>query len=198
VYAPASAQGSRDLQLDFIGNEVVDSGQFRMLNFDPSQPVHNLNLSGNRFWDSTAAINTVNDATIIGNRWYGSDGGELSEFLTTGNFGENVTLADNLATVKPALGDATLDGLVDREDVVRFASNYGRIHGANWSRGDFDFDGRVTLADLAILRNGLVRPASAAANLSVPEPSGLLLLGMGLANVAGWLLRRGLRRSSGS
>jgi hypothetical protein len=184
VVSRTGAVGSRNLQLDFIGNEIVDSGIFRMIKFD--RPVLGLNLVDNRFWESTAAIETVGDAAIVGNRWYGSDGGTLSDYLTTDNLGPNATIVDNVASALPRPGDANLDGLVNRADAARFVADFGRRIGGNWTRGDFNLDGAVTIADLAILQAGLSPSVAGSAHApinAVPEPSGLILLAAGISVV---------------
>jgi hypothetical protein len=49
-------------------------------------------------------------------------------------------------------GDANLDGFVNRRDLAVVAKNLGRFNGAAWTDGDFNADGRVGLAVLAILQ----------------------------------------------
>jgi hypothetical protein len=81
-------------------------------------------------------------------------------------------------------GDATLDGAVNFEDLVRLAQNYNAD--GDWAQGDFNYDGVVNFADLvklaqsynAALPSAEVPGASAsfsddlaAAFASVPEPS---------------------------
>ncbi|MBN1590654.1 MAG: PEP-CTERM sorting domain-containing protein [Pirellulales bacterium] len=48
-------------------------------------------------------------------------------------------------------GDANGDGLVDENDIVIVACNWGMYGGASWESGDFDGDGMVGLADASIL-----------------------------------------------
>jgi hypothetical protein len=92
------------------------------------------------------------------------------------------------------LGDATLDGAVDFQDLVKLAQNYGAGSStASWSTGDFTYDGRIDFADLVQLAqnyDGSIGasdlPATSAkfeadltrAFASVPEPAGLSLLGV--------------------
>jgi autotransporter-associated beta strand protein len=105
------------------------------------------------------------------------------------------------------LGDATLDGKVDFNDLVKLAQNYNTT-GRTWNGGDFTYDGSTDFNDLVKLAQNYntALPAAAAipgapanfdqdlarAFAQVPEPGGLGV--MGLAFTA--LLRR--RRSSRS
>jgi hypothetical protein len=70
-------------------------------------------------------------------------------------------------------GDANLDGVVDRRDLVIVAQNYGTRQGAIKAMGDFDEDGVVGLTDAAIWRNHST--AMLASPAAVPEPAGMLL-----------------------
>jgi autotransporter-associated beta strand protein len=89
-------------------------------------------------------------------------------------------------------GDATLDGSVDFNDLVKLAQNYNVTDGARtWGQGDFTFDGNVDFNDLVKLAQNYNTslPAAAAAipgasvdfeadlarafATGVPEPSGL-------------------------
>jgi hypothetical protein len=110
--------------------------------------------------------------------------------------GPNVTLDDNAVMTLPRPGDATLDGFVDRGDVAQFVANFGREFGGNWVRGDFNFDGAVTHADLVILQKQLGSPNSASSLATpVPEPhAGVSILCALTAAVAFYHCR--VRRSS--
>lgn len=100
----------------------------------------------------------------------------------------NVKL-DIVPTSPPMLGDANMDGTVDRRDAVRLMRHFGVGTEALWGDGDFDFDGAVTLADLAILGEHLA-PADVVPNVAaVPEPSAAwhvsgLLAAIGIFSVA--------------
>jgi hypothetical protein len=102
-------------------------------------------------------------------------------------------------------GDATLDGAVDFNDLVKLAQNYNTsvkdVTESWWNRGDFTYDGIVDFNDLVKLAQNYNTslpsapipgaPADfqsdlAAAFASVPEPSTMaalvVLAGCGLAN----------------
>jgi Ca2+-binding RTX toxin-like protein len=81
-------------------------------------------------------------------------------------------------------GDANGDGAVDCTDAALLTSNFGRTSGASVQHGNFDTDGDVDVADLAILQSAITcqRPgpsapsASATANVALarrPQPTRL-------------------------
>jgi hypothetical protein len=103
-------------------------------------------------------------------------------------------------------GDATLNGTVDFNDLVKLAQNYNTTVSATtdswWFNGDFTYDGIVDFNDLVKLAQNYntALPADpiagapagfgadlAAAFASVPEPGALSVLGIGLA---AWTRRR--------
>lgn len=96
-------------------------------------------------------------------------------------------------------GDVNGDNVINMADVDAFAANWRFEKRLNWTqnaapqslvvgdlstraRGDFNYDGRVNLADWAILNS--VNPALGAAAYAliavVPEPSGAAMLALGL------------------
>ena len=106
-------------------------------------------------------------------------------------------------------GDATLDGSVDFNDLVKLAQNYNEVTGNKvWAQGDFTYDGNVDFNDLVALAQNYntslipaaVPGASAAfeadvarAFASVPEPS---ILGVTAIGTLCALTRRRHRRSA--
>jgi hypothetical protein len=101
-------------------------------------------------------------------------------------------------------GDATLDGAVDFNDLVKLAQNYNTIGQMRWTTGDFNYDNNVDFADLVLLAQnyntalppaGAVPGAGAAfeADLArvvagVPEPS--TFSGAGVLALFAWRRRR--------
>jgi len=100
-------------------------------------------------------------------------------------------------TVKAGPGDATLDGVVDFNDLAKLAQSYNAAD-ITWLDGDFNYDGKVDFLDLAVLAQNYNQAvpsaplnASAAfqnelaqAFAAVPEP-GIPLVGVGLMALAG-------------
>ena len=96
-------------------------------------------------------------------------------------------------TVEVALpGDANLDGKVDVNDLTIVLSNFGSATGMTWGQGDFNYDGRVDVNDLTILLShfGQSAGSSAAALAAVPEPSTLVLIGLGVVSLVACTCRR--------
>jgi autotransporter-associated beta strand protein len=92
-------------------------------------------------------------------------------------------------------GDASLNGVVDFDDLARLAQNYNVVDGTmTWSKGDFNHDGNVNFDDLAAMaqnyNQSLPAPAlggfsaefradAQAAFANVPEPAALGVLTLG-------------------
>ena len=93
-------------------------------------------------------------------------------------------------------GDADNDGRVDINDLTVVLSKFGKT-GMTWSQGEFTGDGTVDINDLTIvLANYNTSFGSPAAGLSaVPEPSCVVLVGIGAFALLGYAWRR--RASSG-
>lgn len=103
-----------------------------------------------------------------------------------------------LATVdyKTLAGDVNLDSVVDFDDLLPLAQNYGTTTGATWAQGDFDLNGTVDFTDLLTLAQNYSSSAPITAAFTpvfagdwaqalslVPEPAALGLLGLGFAVV---------------
>jgi hypothetical protein len=87
--------------------------------------------------------------------------------------------ADYLAS-EPIPGDATLDGTVNFDDLLRLAASYNQSDPTPiaWAHGDFDWNGRIDFDDLLVLAAHYNTSGASAgmATLTVPEPIGLLAL----------------------
>jgi hypothetical protein len=102
-------------------------------------------------------------------------------------------------TLRP--GDVNLDGTINRRDVSLLVQNFGKATNATWDDGDLDGDGKVGLADLAIVQQRFTSsggpiivppPVDIAADAAaVPEPASLTMLGAcGIFGVAASMARR--------
>jgi autotransporter-associated beta strand protein len=125
--------------------------------------------------------------------------GTITGILMTNGRALAVTYdAKNVYVTAAQPGDATLDGKVDFQDLVRLAQNYAdTATGRTWSIGDFTGDGKTQFSDLVVLAQnygfGSVVDGDAGtfgsrfaadwalAQSVVPEPTSLAALGMLLA-----------------
>jgi hypothetical protein len=102
-----------------------------------------------------------------------------------------VTLPDTSAIVVryTLAGDATLDGTVNFDDLLKLAANYNNASGMSWTQGDANYDGAVNFDDLLKLAANYNQTVTgsfagdwALAQAAVPEPTSLLAVaGAGLA-----------------
>jgi autotransporter-associated beta strand protein len=124
-----------------------------------------VDVGGDGIYDSTNAANTAVGYAVVNNSY--------------------------VLVKKTLLGDATMDGAVDFNDLVVLAQHYNASAGNLWPDGDFTRDGAVNFSDLVPLAQnynttlpaGAIRGAPvgfeqdlAAAFATVPEPSGALLI----------------------
>jgi len=104
----------------------------------------------------------------------------------------------HLVTESMLPGDANHDRRVDRSDLAILARNLGRAGGAIWSEGDFDGNGIVSLADLAILQRHFGEdaplPDAALSPANQPEPDAHVLALLGCAMTI--VIRRGRRSNT--
>jgi formylglycine-generating enzyme required for sulfatase activity len=110
--------------------------------------------------------------------------------LGSGNYGFRVA-----ATI-PEPGDANGDGTVDVNDLAIVLSHFGDS-GCTWPQGCMDGDptGTVDINDLTLVLANFGYGVSAGAGLkAVPEPSAVLLFGLGAVSLVahGWRRRRTL------
>ena len=88
-------------------------------------------------------------------------------------------------------GDAIGDGTVDINDLTIVLANYGQS-GCTWSQGAMDGDptGTVDINDLTIVLANFGTTYGSVSLAAVPEPSALVLIGLGVVGLAAWTWRR--------
>jgi autotransporter-associated beta strand protein len=212
--APSSPTGSR--VLDATGVSVTGGGQLDVTNnrlivdYTGTSPITSIRqqlASGLNAGGARWAGAGITSSTAAADATLGLGFGEASELLGAGGgtFGSEAVDATSVVLRLTKNADATLDGLVNFDDLLALAKNYNSTT-AYWNRGDFDYNGLVNFDDLLILAKhyNAVLPASAAsipdapanfaadmaaafAEVSVPEPSIFGLLG---ALATGALARR--------
>jgi probable HAF family extracellular repeat protein len=145
-------------------------------------------------WTTTDLNTLINPASgwlLQYARGISTDGKYIAGYGTIGGQTHGFRLTPAL------LGDATLDGTVNINDLSKVLTNYDGTPptgGWQWADGDFNVDGTVNINDLSnVLTNyDQTAGASAAGIKAVPEPSSLLLFGViaiGLLTCA-WRRRR--------
>jgi formylglycine-generating enzyme required for sulfatase activity len=91
--------------------------------------------------------------------------------------------------VHPDPGDANGDGKVDINDLTIVLTNYDRTAMA-WSQGEFTGSGTVDINDLTIVLADFGTTYGSAGIAAVPEPSALLLMGLGVVSLVACTYRR--------
>jgi hypothetical protein len=169
------------------GPGITESNNLGLFAVTPERALVKIAQTGDPFEVATGVVQTI-DAIRLHTGSSGNDGrgrafnlrGELAFWIgfspdgtaTTG--GEAVIVAST-STSYPQLGDANGDGWVDGYDIALLIDHWASDE---YWEGDFDYDGSITVKDLAILQNnygGFGPRNSPEASASVPEPGTLVL-----------------------
>ena len=122
-----------------------------------------------------------------GGAWTGT-GIKSSEAATAGNTALGYGDDGSIITVKYTwYGDATLDGTVNFNDLLKLSQNYN-AGGKAWSEGDFTYDGNVNFNDLLKLSQNYNKTGLSPAvggEAAVPEPAMVSLLVLASAGLLG-------------
>ena len=91
---------------------------------------------------------------------------------------------DDLGPLLTLPGDANGDGTVDQADLDAVLAHYNQT-GVGWQNGDVNLDGTCNGGDLNIVLANFGKTSSV-----IPEPSSLVLFGVGAAGLLAFLWRR--------
>jgi hypothetical protein len=143
---------------------IVD---YAPLSASPIAGVQSLLKSGyhNGAWDGNGIMSGMGNASTFALGF-----AEASDVAVGGMFAGQVVDGSAVVVKFTLYGDATLDGRVDFNDLVKLAQNYNTTvpatpHGS-WSGGDFTFDGAVDFNDLVRLAQNY--------NTSLPGSAGVV------------------------
>ncbi|WP_172991839.1 family 16 glycosylhydrolase [Lacipirellula parvula] len=142
------------------------------------------------FAASSTYVPTAGDEFIIATAIGGVAGGfDQLELPSVDGLAWNLVTAENSLTlelVAAISADFNLDGVVDGADFLVWQRGANIASGAEPSDGDANGDGRVNGEDLQIWREqfGAVANLAASPTAGVPEPGGMVLLGLAIVVAA--------------
>jgi len=118
-------------------------------------------------------IHSTTDLTDI-DQAVGTDGScDLNDDLAV----SDADLQEMFGILETVMGDANLDGQVDLQDLTTLKGNFGT--GTYWGEADLNGDGQVDLQDLTTLKGNFGSSYSDESVTPIPEPTTMLLVGLG-------------------
>jgi hypothetical protein len=197
----AGGSNAYNATLDLAGNDmIVHGGSLANLTNEIASAFTGgiVSWNGSGITSSTARADTTHLTAlgiILNNN--GSGGPIYGSGASLGLFDNLSPAATDVLIKYTYWGDANLTGKVDSADYALIDNGY-LSHLTGWYNGDFNYDGVVNGSDYTLIDNAFnqqgaqlsteiasttAQIAGSSVSTSVPEPTGLALLGMGVARL---------------
>ncbi|MEX2188944.1 MAG: dockerin type I repeat-containing protein [Pirellulales bacterium] len=185
------------------GPGITEANDLGLFAVTPDRELVKIAQTGDRFEVSPGELQTINDIRLKTGSG-GADGrgrafnwrGDLAFWIGLAPDGPATTdgeaiVVASTSTSFPVLGDANGDGWVDGYDVALLINWWASD---DFWEGDFDYDGSITVKDLAILQNNYGGFGPRNSPEAVPEPTAWLIAFTGFAAIVVIRRRRRDRR----
>ena len=144
-------------------------------------------------WDSTNGMRDLNTifAPVLPAGFVLQEATGINDAGYICGYGTNAAGQTDAFLLKPLMpGDANLDGKVDINDLTIVLTQYNAT-GMAWTQGDFNGDGTVDINDLTIVLAHYNQSLGTSLGINaVPEPSTLVLIGVGIVSLVAFTWRR--------
>lgn len=189
--APGQGVGGEGLGVTGVAGDLVLNSGTLAIDLASASEADQLLVGGALTLGGDLEVNHLDGYDPAGGSWVIASATNISGAFTSVTAGFVVTLqgGDLLLSTAFVPGDANGDGAVDILDLDILSSNFGATGGATLATGDFNGDGNVDILDLDILSSNF---GSGAGSAAVPEPTGALLILLGVSSVC--LAQRQSRR----
>lgn len=175
------------------GPGITDANDLGLFAVTPERELVKIAQTGDRFEVESGVAQTISDIRLTTGSG-GADGrgrafnlrGELAFWIGLSPDGPAMTdgeaiIVASTSTSFPILGDANGDGWVDGYDIALLIDWWASDE---YWEGDFDYDGSITVKDLAILQNNYGGFGPGRSPEAVPEPATWPLALVGVVAVA--------------